>query len=224
MSFIRTSRHILHPDSGMSLPECEVTPRGVHEGRRELLRGLGAGGLAAAAGAGGLLSVGEALAQGGAAVKRPGKLAALPSVRSAVVGAYAMDKLTPHEDVTTYNNFYEFGTDKSDPAENAHTLKTRPWTLVIDGEVGKPQRLGLDDLLKLAPMEERIYRMRCVEGWSMVIPWVGYSLSALIRKAEPTSRAKYVEFTTLADPKQMPGVRSSVLDWPYVEGLRLDGR
>jgi len=101
-------------------------------------------------------------------------------------------------------------------------LKTRPWTLVIDGEVGKPQRLGLDDLLKLAPMEERIYRMRCVEGWSMVIPWVGYSLSALIRKAEPTSRAKYVEFTTLADPKQMPGVRSSVLDWPYVEGLRLD--
>jgi len=222
MSFIRTSRHILHPDSGMSLPECEVTPRGVHEGRRELLRGLGAGGLAAAAGAGGLLSVGEALAQGGAAVKRPGKLAALPSVRSAVVGAYAMDKLTPHEDVTTYNNFYEFGTDKSDPAENAHTLKTRPWTLVIDGEVGKPQRLGLDDLLKLAPMEERIYRMRCVEGWSMVIPWVGYSLSALIRKAEPTSRAKYVEFTTLADPKQMPGVRSSVLDWPYVEGLRLD--
>ena len=222
MSFIRTSRHILHPDSGMSLPDCEVTPRGVHEGRRELLRGLGAGGLAAAAGAGGLLSVGEALAQGGAAVKRPGKLAALPSVRSAVVGAYAMDKLTPHEDVTTYNNFYEFGTDKSDPAENAHTLKTRPWTLVIDGEVGKPQRLGLDDLLKLAPMEERIYRMRCVEGWSMVIPWVGYSLSALIRKAEPTSRAKYVEFTTLADPKQMPGVRSSVLDWPYVEGLRLD--
>nr|WP_315198051.1 protein-methionine-sulfoxide reductase catalytic subunit MsrP [uncultured Aquabacterium sp.] len=206
----------------MSLPECEVTPRGVHEGRRELLRGLGAGGLAAAAGVGGLLSVGEALAQGGAAVKRPGKLAALPSVRSAVVGAYAMDKLTPHEDVTTYNNFYEFGTDKSDPAENAHTLKTRPWTLVIDGEVGKPQRLGLDDLLKLAPMEERIYRMRCVEGWSMVIPWVGYSLSALIRKAEPTSRAKYVEFTTLADPKQMPGVRSSVLDWPYVEGLRLD--
>ena len=221
MAFIRTSRHILHPDSGLILPAHEVTPRALYEDRRSLLKGLaGVAGLAATG-----LGHGPALAQQSppaGLVQRPGKLAALPATRSTVPGAYVMDKLTPHADVTTYNNFYEFGTDKSDPAENAHTLKTRPWTLVIDGEVGKPQRLGLDELLKLAPMEERIYRMRCVEGWSMVIPWVGYSLSALIKKAEPTGKAKYVEFVTLADPKQMPGVRSSVLDWPYVEGLRLD--
>jgi len=220
MSFIRTSHHILHPDSGHTLAEHEVTPRGVYEDRRSLLKGLAAG----VAGVG-LLGAAEALAQPGGApglVKRPGKLAALPAARSTVAGAYVMDKLTPHEDVTTYNNFYEFGTGKADPAENAHTLKPRPWTLVIDGEVNRPQRLGLDDLLKLAPMEERIYRMRCVEGWSMVIPWLGYSLSHLIRRAEPNSKAKFVEFVTLADAKQMPGLRSSVLDWPYVEGLRLD--
>ena len=222
MAFIRTSRHILHPDSGLTLPDHEVTPRSVYEDRRNLLKGLaGATGLAAS----GLLGHAEAFAQAAGQatlVQRPGKLAALPATRSTTPGAYAMDKLTPYSDVTTYNNFYEFGTDKSDPAENAHTLKPRPWTLVIDGEVGKPQRLGLDDLLKLAPMEERIYRMRCVEGWSMVIPWVGYPLASLIKKAEPTGKAKYVEFVSLADPKQMPGVRSSVLDWPYVEGLRLD--
>ena len=222
MAFIRTSRHTLHPDSGLILPEHEVTPRAVYEDRRNLLKGLamGAAGLAAAG-----LGHGPALAQPSpqaGLVQRPGKLAALPATRSTVPGAYVMDKLTPYGDVTTYNNFYEFGTDKSDPAENAHTLKPRPWTLVIDGEVGKPQKLGLDDLLKVAPMEERIYRMRCVEGWSMVIPWVGCSLSALIKRAEPTGKAKYVEFVSLADPKQMPGVRSSVLDWPYVEGLRLD--
>ena len=137
-------------------------------------------------------------------------------------GAYVMDKLTPFEDVTGYNNFYEFGTGKDDPAENAHTLKTKPWTLTIEGEVAKPITLGLDDLLKLAAMEERIYRLRCVEGWSMVIPWVGYSLSELIKKVEPLSGAKYVEFVTLADPKTMPFVGSRVLDWPYVEGLRMD--
>ena len=217
MSFIRTSRHILHPDSGMQHPVAsEVTPQGVYEDRRLWLKAAGV------AGSGLLLANGgEAWAQDGL-VKRPGKLAALASTRSSVTGAQAMDKLTPYQDVTTYNNFYEFGTDKSDPAENAGTLKTRPWTLSIEGEVGKPLKLGLDDLLKVAPMEERIYRMRCVEGWSMVIPWVGYSLAALIAKAEPTSRAKYVEFISLADPKQMPGVRSAVLDWPYVEGLRID--
>jgi sulfoxide reductase catalytic subunit YedY len=133
-----------------------------------------------------------------------------------------MDKLTPFEDVTSYNNFYEFGTGKDDPADAAKSFKTRPWTLSIEGEVAKPITLGLDDLLKLGAMEERIYRLRCVEGWSMVIPWVGYSLSTLINKAQPTGKAKYVELVSLADPKQMPGVRSSVLDWPYVEGLRLD--
>ncbi|MES2550095.1 MAG: protein-methionine-sulfoxide reductase catalytic subunit MsrP [Pseudomonadota bacterium] len=164
----------------------------------------------------------EALAQSANVVKRPGKLAALAGARSTVSGAQVADKLTPYEDVSTYNNFYEFGTDKSDPSQAAHTLKPSPWSITIEGEVGKPQKLGLEELLKLAPMEERIYRLRCVEGWSMVIPWVGYSLSSIIKRAEPTSRAKYVEFVSLADPKQMPGVRSSVLDWPYVEGLRID--
>ena len=133
-----------------------------------------------------------------------------------------MDKLTPYADATSYNNFYEFGTDKSDPARNAGTLKPRPWTVAVEGEVKKPGSFDLDALLKLAPMEERIYRLRCVEGWSMVIPWVGYSLAELIKRVEPTGNAKFVQFVTLADKAQMPGLRSSVLDWPYVEGLRLD--
>ena len=227
MAFIRPSRSILHPDSGMQHPACsEITPQAVYESRRTWMTqaalasaGLAAGGLGAL--------IDPAHAQGatqgtGSLVKRPGKLAALPGARSAVPGAVAMEKITAYQDITTYNNFYEFGTDKSDPAENAHTLRPRPWTLSIEGEVGKPLTLGIDDLLKLAAMEERIYRLRCVEGWSMVIPWVGYSLSNLIKRAEPNSRAKYVEFVTLADPKQMPGVRSGVLDWPYVEGLRID--
>ncbi|MCX7894249.1 MAG: protein-methionine-sulfoxide reductase catalytic subunit MsrP, partial [Burkholderiales bacterium] len=126
------------------------------------------------------------------------------------------------KDVTSYNNFYEFGTDKSDPARNAHTLKVRPWTVQVEGAVAKPRVFDIDDLLKLAPLEERIYRLRCVEGWSMVIPWIGWSLAELIRRVEPTGHAKFVEFVTLADPKTMPFVGSAVLDWPYVEGLRLD--
>jgi sulfoxide reductase catalytic subunit YedY len=197
----------------------EITPQQVYQQRRDVLRQMAAGaaGVTLSAWAGQ-----EALAQSANVVKRPGKLAALAGARSTLPGAQVNDKLTPYEDVSSYNNFYEFGTDKSDPAQAAHTLKPSPWAISIEGEVGKPQKLGLDDLLKLAPMEERIYRLRCVEGWSMVIPWVGYSLSALIKRAEPNSRAKYVEFVSLADPKQMPGVRSSVLDWPYVEGLRID--
>lgn len=133
-----------------------------------------------------------------------------------------VDKTTPYEDATTYNNFYEFGTDKSDPAKNAHSLITRPWTIRIDGEVNKPMTLGIEDLLKLAPLEERIYRLRCVEAWSMVIPWVGYSLSALIKKVQPTGNAKYVQFLSLADKKQMPGLSEPIIDWPYSEGLRMD--
>ncbi len=132
------------------------------------------------------------------------------------------EKQTPFKDAAGYNNFYEFGLDKGDPAENAHTLRTRPWTVRIEGEVKKPLTLDIDSLLKLAPLEERVYRLRCVEGWSMVIPWVGYSLSNLLKQVEPTGNAKFVEFTTLADAKQMPGLRSGVLDWPYVEGLRID--
>ena len=132
------------------------------------------------------------------------------------------EEQTPFDDVTSYNNFYEFGTGKGDPERNAGSLKTRPWTVMVDGEVKKARTFGIEELLKLAPLEERIYRLRCVEAWSMVVPWVGYPLSALIRKMEPTGNAKYVEFTTLHDPKQMPGQRSPVLDWPYVEGLRMD--
>jgi sulfoxide reductase catalytic subunit YedY len=150
------------------------------------------------------------------------KAALLTAARSPVSGALTMEKPTPLADASSYNNFYEFGTDKSDPAQHAHTLKTRLWTVSIEGEVKKPATIGIDELLKLATMEERIYRLRCVEGWSMVIPWVGYSLSELIRKVEPTGNAKYVQFVTLADRAQMPGLRSSVLEWPYAEGLRID--
>ncbi len=129
---------------------------------------------------------------------------------------------TSYRDAAGYNNFYEFGTDKTDPAENAHTLRPRPWTLTIEGEVAKPAVIDVDTLIKLFPPEERVYRMRCVEAWSMVIPWLGFPLRKLLERAAPTSRAKYVAFTSLHDPEQMPGQNSGVLDWPYVEGLRLD--
>jgi len=132
------------------------------------------------------------------------------------------DPQTPLGSVTTYNNFYEFGLSKSDPAEHAGSLKTRPWTVSIEGECHKPKVFDIEELLKAFPLEERVYRMRCVEAWSMVIPWLGFPLKALLDKVEPTSRAKYVAFTTLLDPKQMPGQETGVLDWPYVEGLRID--
>jgi sulfoxide reductase catalytic subunit YedY len=203
------------PDRGFNhAASSEITPRAVYEGRRDWLQRLAAGalgtGLAGWAGR-------EALAQAA-----PPKGAPLPGGKSAVVGANVMDAVTPRALSTTYNNFYEFGTDKADPARNAHTLKTRPWTVVVEGAVAKPRTYGIDDLLKLAPMEERIYRLRCVEGWSMVVPWVGWSLAELIKQVEPTGNAKFVEFHTLADPKTMPYVGSRVLEWPYVEGLRLD--
>ena len=130
--------------------------------------------------------------------------------------------LTPHADVTGYNNFYEFGTGKEDPARNAQALVTRPWTVEVTGEVARPAVYDLDDLLAPHTQEDRVYRLRCVEAWSMVIPWTGYRLANVIRKLEPTSKARFVEFTTLLDPEQMPGQRRRVLDWPYVEGLRLD--
>ena len=193
----------------------EITPPEVYAQRRQLMR-LMAGGVAGAA----LASWAgrQALAQ----TARPGKLAPLAAAKSAVAGAVTMDKVTDYKDASTYNNFYEFGTDKADPAHNAHTLKTTPWTVEIEGLVKKPARYALEDLLKLSAQEERIYRLRCVEGWSMVIPWVGYSMSELIRKVEPLGSAKYVEFISQADPKTMPFVGSRVLDWPYVEALRLD--
>jgi sulfoxide reductase catalytic subunit YedY len=206
-------------DSGFHHPVgSEITSQAAYRERRQLLKLLatGSGGAVMAAWAGR-----EAWAQG-AGTARPGKLAALAGAKSAVAGAITMDKLTDYKDASTYNNFYEFGTDKGDPAKNAHTLKTSPWTVEVEGLVKKPAKYALEDLIKLSAQEERIYRLRCVEGWSMVIPWVGYSLSQLIKKVEPLGSAKYVEFVTLADPKTMPFVGSSVLDWPYVEGLRLD--
>ena len=133
-----------------------------------------------------------------------------------------MERQTARADVTGYNNFYEFGLDKADPARHAGRMKTSPWVVRVDGEVAKPRDFSLEELRALAPLEERIYRLRCVEAWSMVIPWIGYSLSALLAAVEPGPRARFVEFTTLADPKQMPGLSTSVLRWPYVEGLRLD--
>jgi sulfoxide reductase catalytic subunit YedY len=186
----------------------EITPKNIFEKRRQLIKlaAMGAFGLSQAE-----VFSRNAFAQSG--TKLPAK------VNSQY---FVADKLTSYKDVTTYNNFFEFGTDKADPARNAHTLKTRPWTVSVEGLVNKPKVWDIDALLKLAPMEERVYRMRCVEGWSMVIPWIGYSLSHLIKASEPQGSAKYIEFISLADPKQMPGLSSRVLNWPYTEGLRLD--
>ena len=135
---------------------------------------------------------------------------------------YAQDELTPLESVTGYNNFYEFGTGKEDPARNAHTLRTRPWTVSVDGEVHNPKTYDIEDILQRFPAEERVYRLRCVEAWSMVIPWMGFPLRDLLAEVEPTSKAKFVAFETLHDREQMPGQRRATIDWPYVEGLRLD--
>ncbi len=187
----------------------EITPPDVYRRRREFIRA--AGGLALGAG---LVGAGPVLGQARPATVRLFGVA--PSKLS------TDEKRNTRQEITEYNNFYEFGTDKTDPAEHAHTLVVRPWSVAVEGEVRKPKVFDIDELLKLAPLEERVYRLRCVEGWSMVIPWVGYSLSELVKRVEPTGNAKYVEYVTLADPKQMPGVRSRVLDWPYVEGLRLD--
>ncbi|GAB3393436.1 protein-methionine-sulfoxide reductase catalytic subunit MsrP [Massilia agri] len=197
--------------NGIDLPySSEITPREVYEGRRQFIARIAA---TAAVGSGVWeMANREAFAQGSAQ--------RLAATRNA--GLSTQEQQTSFKDASSYNNYYEFGTDKGDPVENAHTLRTRPWTVTIDGEVKKPVTLDIDRILKLAPLEERVYRLRCVEGWSMVIPWVGYSLSNILKQVEPTGNAKYVEFTTLADRRQMPGLRSPVLDWPYVEGLRMD--
>ena len=206
-------------DNGFQHPvSSDITPPSAYLGRRAWLQrlALGVAGPAMASWA-----ARDAFAQPGVPT-RPGRLAALSGARSTVPGATTVETVSTYEHASGYNNYYEFGTDKTDPAAYAKTLKPRPWTVAVEGLVNKPGSYDIDSLLKLAPMEERIYRLRCVEGWSMVIPWVGYSLSALIRQVQPQGSAKYVEFITLADPQQMPGLRSHVLDWPYVEGLRLD--
>ena len=165
-----------------------------------------------------------------------GGAAALAAAAALPIEAFANDKIpnvvksnfstnekpTPYKDVTNYNNYYEFSTDKYEPAGLSKNFRTRPWTVKIDGDVQTPKTLDIDALLKLAPQEERIYRHRCVEGWSMVIPWVGYPLSNILKQVQPLGKAKFVEFTTLADRGQMPGISRGVLDWPYREGLRLD--
>ena len=194
----------------------DITSPTTYEGRRDLLKLMATGAAGAALAS---WASREAMAQ---TVAKPGKLATLAGGKSAVAGAMTMEKITDYKDATTYNNFYEFGTDKADPAKNAGSLVTKPWSVAIEGLVKQPKNYTLEDLIKLAPQEERIYRLRCVEGWSMVIPWVGYSLSELIKKVEPLGSAKYVEFVTLADPKTMPFVGSRVLEWPYVEALRMD--
>jgi len=136
---------------------------------------------------------------------------------------YSTDEAkTDYEDITSYCNFYEFGTAKTDPAKNAHTLVTSPWTVDVDGECAKPGTYNLEDLLKGITIEERIYRFRCVEGWSMVIPWMGFPLAELIKRMEPNANAKYIRFQTLYDPEMMPGQRDNIIEWPYVEGLRMD--
>jgi len=202
------SRGYTHPKSS------EITPASVYAHRRHWLAAAAATAASAASG-----SWSSALAQPAAS---PGKLPALPGGKSAVAGANTMERPTRYQDATTYNNFYEFGMEKDEPARYAGRMKTRPWTVTIEGEVRKPGVWDVEALLKLQPLEERIYRLRCVEGWSMVLPWVGYSLSELIRRVEPTGNAKFVQFFTLADRAQMPGLRSSVINWPYTEGLRLD--
>ena len=199
---------------GEPIASSEITPRGIFEQRRNLIRAAAAGTFGAALAP---FFARSAFAETASPNAGSVKLAAKTNPQFVL-----KDKLTPYKDVTTYNNFYEFGTDKSDPAENAHTLITRPWTMAVEGHVKNPKVYDIDELLKLAPLEERIYRMRCVEGWSMAIPWIGVSLAELIRRVEPTGSAKYVEFVTLADKKQMIGLSSPVLEWPYVEGLRMD--
>ena len=185
-------------------PASAITPPEIYAARRQFLQGTAA--LAAAS-----LLPGTADA---ATATTLGPLRKSPFSST--------EKATPLSDVTGYNNFYEFGVDKEEPAQRAGSLQTRPWTVRVEGEVLKPRTWGIEELLKLAPLEERVYRLRCVEGWSMVIPWVGYPLAELIRQAEPTGNAKYVEFISLDDPRQMSGQRRAVLDWPYREGLRLD--
>jgi sulfoxide reductase catalytic subunit YedY len=191
----------------------EITDKKVYLNRREFIRA----GATAAAGLAGAAALGEVtLSAKGAPHGR--KLANIKKGFAFNAG----DKINAWEDITSYNNYYEFGTDKSDPAENARNFKTEPWTVTVEGECAKKGVMNLEDVLKGETLEERVYRHRCVEAWSMIIPWVGFPLANFIKRCEPTSKAKFVEFYTLYDAKQMPGTRVPVLRWPYIEGLRMD--
>lgn len=187
------------------LPERDVTPKDMFLNRRRFIQGAGA--------------IGAAALMGGF----PVDAAAGPKLIGVKKTAFDPgEELTPYKAVTNYNNFYEFGTAKDDPAENAGSLKTRPWTVEVDGQCDKPGTVDFDDLIKPHALEERIYRFRCVEAWSMVVPWVGVPLGDVLTRFAPNSRAKYVAFETLKDPRQMPGQRRPIMDWPYREGLRMD--
>ncbi len=203
-------------------PSSEITPEELFHRRRQFLQNsVRTAGTAVAVGAGLLYLVSKGP---GPDMPEPPALSAEPSltVSEAPSSFDTTEPQTPYQSATTYNNYYEFGTDKDDPGRNAHTLKTRPWTIQVEGLVSKPQTIDIDTLLQWFPLEQRVYRMRCVEAWSMVIPWLGFPLADLVKRLEPSGTAKFIEFTTLNDPKQMPGQRIPVLDWPYVEGLRLD--
>ena len=198
--------------SSPAIRSSEITDQSLYVNRRSFMRAAGVA-VAAAAGVGSasdLLYAAEPAPHG----------AKLPNVKKSDFST--TEKLNSWEQITTYNNYYEFGVDKDAPSEYAHTLKTDPWSVVVEGECSKPATYHLEDILKWAPLEERIYRHRCVEAWSMVIPWVGFPVSEFIKRCEPTSKAKYIEMYTLLDRAQMPGQRSSVLRWPYIEGLRMD--
>jgi sulfoxide reductase catalytic subunit YedY len=194
------------------IPSSEITPRSLYLNRRKFLAGAAITGAVVAAGTGlRQLMNPTTVAQAG------NKIDGLKKSPFSTT-----ETITPEKDVTHYNNYYEFSTQKEEPADLAKNFRTRPWKVKIDGLVDKKQELDVDTIIKMAPPEERIYRHRCVEGWSIVVPWIGFSLSELIKRVNPQSRAKFVEFTTLLDPNQMPGQRRTVLDWPYVEGLRMD--
>ncbi|MEQ1729088.1 MAG: protein-methionine-sulfoxide reductase catalytic subunit MsrP [Vicinamibacterales bacterium] len=198
------------------IPYSEVTDRKLYVNRRDFIRAAAG---VAAAGAG-VVSISETLFAAGRPAPHGRKLDGVKT--SSLSLAPEQEKANTWDQVTSYNNFYEFGTDKDSPSLVANKLKTEPWNVQVEGECAKKGNYSLDDLLKGVALEERIYRHRCVEAWSMVIPWVGFPLSELIKKAEPTAKAKFVEFTTLVDSGTMPGVRQPVLRWPYVEGLRMD--
>jgi sulfoxide reductase catalytic subunit YedY len=194
------------------LTEADITPKSVYLNRRQILRAMGLGAAAAAGG-----NVFSKFAFPTTTVQAGTKLDV-----SSKSPFSTTEKINTFEDVTHYNNFYEFGTDKSDPARNSGKFKTSPWTVSVEGEVAKPAKYSMDDILKLAPLEERIYRHRCVEGWSIVVPWIGYSLNTILTQAQPTEKAKFVAFQSYYDIGQMPWGRHSGIELPYVEGLRLD--
>jgi sulfoxide reductase catalytic subunit YedY len=201
----------------------EITPKEVFDNRREFIRKAGLGLITGIAATASLLEnplKAATLNDKSIIIKPPGAHPKIAGYAKTIYGAG--EKLTPYEDISTYNNYYEFGTDKNEPALNSKLFKARPWTISIEGEVKKNKTISIDDIYKLAPLEERIYRMRCVEGWSMVIPWIGLPLAQLIKWAEPNANARYVEFISLADKQRMPGQNIQVLDWPYTEGLRID--